>query len=214
MITVAIVDNDAVVAAHLTQLLTGSGSACTVVAAARTVDELLGGPGRAAQVVVLDALLDDSSSAVDNVRRLTDAGAAVLLTSRHTTHRAVIEALRHGQGTFLSKENACDAYKLVNAVMHTADGTGQLPPELASAVLARDRGSAKLTPRQRQVYTLAATGLKVSQIADQLHLGPDWVKDCLACARKRLAEAGREVSNPVDMYKTALEEGMLGEPDD
>nr|MDT0666840.1 DNA-binding response regulator [Micromonospora sp. DSM 115978] len=77
-ITVAAVDDHPIVLHGLNGILEGEAD-IKLVATAATIDELLGGPGRGADVVLLDLDLGQGSDADTelNIHRLLDAGSAV-----------------------------------------------------------------------------------------------------------------------------------------
>ena len=81
LIDVAAVDDHPIVLDSVVGWVMGAESGIRVVGTASTVGDLLAGPGRHADVVLLDLDLDDGSTVERNVAEILAAGPAVLVLS-------------------------------------------------------------------------------------------------------------------------------------
>jgi len=81
VISVAAVDDHPIVLDSVAGWVTAPGRDIRVVGTAATVDVLLAGPGRHADVVLLDLDLDDGTTVERNVAAILAAGPAVLVLS-------------------------------------------------------------------------------------------------------------------------------------
>lgn len=103
-----------------------------------------------------------------------DVGVVLLLgdgTGDHGEVRAVLDEGTQGRALLLMDHPRC-AEDLPRAVHEVAEGGSIVHPGVVDLILRADRGgvdpTADLTPRERQVLTLIATGASNQAIADQL----------------------------------------------
>ncbi len=206
-ITVAAVDDHPIVLHGLRALL-ASAPGLTVVATARTVGELIAGPGRTAEVVLLDLSLEDGSNAPDNIRDLLIAGPKVVVLSAVATPEAVRAAVRAGASGYVPKgENVDD---LMRAIEDAAAGGSWVSPQLAFALLtdaAEDRP--RLSGQETEALKLYAAGLPLKSVARQMGVSQDTAKQYLDRVRAKYRRAGREAGTKVDLYRRAVEDGHL-----
>ena len=112
------------------------------------------------------------------------AGVHVVILTTFQLDEYIFEALRAGASGFLVKDT--DAAELLRAVRVAAGGEALLSPtvtrRLISEFAARTRevrhvtGSDELTPREREVLALIATGLSNEEIAGRLYESQSTVK--------------------------------------
>ncbi|MGF7233489.1 MAG: response regulator, partial [Frankia sp.] len=193
-ITVAAVDDHPIVLHGLRSLL-ASAPGLSVVATARTVGELLAGPGRAADVALLDLNLEDGSNAPDNIRDLLTAGPRVVVLSAVATPEAVRAAVRAGASGYVPKgENVDD---LMRAIEDAASGGSWVSPQLAFALLtdaAEDRP--RLSGQETEALKLYAAGLPLKTVARQMGVSQDTAKQYLDRVRAKYRRGGRRAGAP------------------
>jgi len=128
-VDVAVVDDHPIVRDGITGWVAAPDSGISVVATAATVDGLLAGAGRRADVVLLDLDLGDGTTAERNVAAIRAAGPAVLVLSATGRPAAVRDAMRAGaRGYVLKHEEAAELRAAIQAV---AAGTDWVSPRLA-----------------------------------------------------------------------------------
>lgn len=103
----------------------------------------------------------------------------VLLISAHDESAIVYQALAHGAAGFLPKESSRS--ELVTAVLDCANGRDVVAPSLAAGLAGEIRRRAEsdgptLSPREREVLSLIASGVSIPAMAKQLFLAPSTVK--------------------------------------
>lgn len=208
MITVAVVDDDRMLLDGLRSWLAGVAR-LRLLAAVETVDALLAGPGRAADVVLLDLVLRDASAPEDNVRRLRAAGSRVLVISTVADRARIVAAVAAGADGYLTKDHDLDA--LVAAVETVAAGGTAHSPELAFAWahdVCPDRP--RLAPRERQVLLDYASGLTLKATARRARISPNTAKYYLDQVKEKYRRAGRPTYTKTDLARRVREDGLDG----
>lgn len=145
-------------------------------------------------VVMLDLNLPDRSGLFacrDYLKARPGTGVLILTSSSNERH--MHDAIAAGAKGYLLKEN--DAATLANALRTVARGDSVLDPSLAGQMvnLVRNKGTqspaeklAVLSPQERRVVALLASGLTNKEIGDQLGLTEKTVKNYLATIFNKL----------------------------
>jgi DNA-binding NarL/FixJ family response regulator len=68
---------------------------------------------------------------------------------------------------------------------------------------------AKLSVREREVLSLYASGMSLKQVAYQLQIKQSSAKEHIDRVRVKYARLGREAATKVDLFKRAIEDGIL-----
>ncbi|RAV11372.1 DNA-binding response regulator [Mycolicibacterium sp. GF69] len=132
------------------------------------------------QVALLDYRMPEMDGAEVAAAVVRDAlPTRVLLISAHDESAIVYQALQNGAAGFLSKESSRS--ELVAAVLDCAKGRDIVAPSLAAGLAGEIRKRAEptgptLSPREREVLSLIATGASIPAMAKQLFLAPSTVK--------------------------------------
>jgi DNA-binding NarL/FixJ family response regulator len=180
------------------------------VGAAPTVGELLAVHPKV-DVAILDLRLADGSSPVSNVERLELAGARTLIfTSGESPYlvRSVARAPVYG----IVRKSA-PMTVLVETLRRVASGDAEMSAEWAAAIDADpELSSAKLSAQEQQVLELFARGVKAQTVAYQLGIAVGTVDDYVRRIRAKYQRAGRPAFTKVDLYKRAVEDGILPPP--
>ncbi|OGN86917.1 MAG: hypothetical protein A2X23_00865 [Chloroflexi bacterium GWC2_73_18] len=122
----------------------------------------------------------------------------VVILSMHADPAYVSEALQAGARAYLLKESTAD--ELLHAIREVAAGRTYLGPPLSDEAVVgyRQRAQAAggdpyqlLTPREREVFHLAAEGLSASVIAARLVIGRRTAETHLANLMRKLGLRGR-----------------------
>ncbi len=209
LVTVAIVDDhDAI--------RLGFKGACDAYnfelqASASTVSELLEALGsNVPQVAVLDLSLADGSSVEDNVQRVLATGTQVLIYSIADKRNLVRAAIKSGAAAIVPKSQSMD--ELANTIRLVAAGVYVNNTQTTAAIDSDvEFKEAKLSPREREVLTLYASGMALKQVAFALNIKMNTAKEHIDRVRSKYADIGRPVSSKTELLLRAIEDGLMDE---
>nr|WP_225858041.1 response regulator transcription factor [Rhodococcus wratislaviensis] len=193
----------------LAAMLAGSDD-LALVASAATVGELLAQTADL-DLAVLDLRLSDGSSPISNVERLRAAGVETLVFTSAEDPYLVRSAARAGVLGVVRKSEP--AVAVVEAIRRAAHGGVVATADWAAAIDGDpDLLGVDLSPRQREVLALYASGEKATRVASLTGLSQDTVNDYLRRIRQKYADAGRPAQTKTDLYQRAVEDGWLPLP--
>ena len=159
-------------------------------------------------LVVLDLRLSDGSSVESNMARLAEGGAQVLAFTAGDDRLSARAASRAGALGIIRK--SAPAAAVLEAVRSAAQGIAVATTEWAAAVDADpELAAAKLSPKEREVLALYAAGEKSVTVADRAGLSTSTVAEYVRRIRQKYAKVGRPAYSKVDLYKRAVEDGIL-----
>lgn len=209
LVTVAIVDDhDAI--------RLGFKGACEgynfeLKASASTVSELIEAlASTVPQVIVLDLSLADGSAVEDNAQRVLATGAQVLIYSIADKRNLVRAAIKAGAAAIVPKSQSMD--ELANAIRLVAAGVYVNNTQTTAAIDSDvEFKEAKLSPREREVLTLYASGMALKQVAFALNIKMNTAKEHIDRVRTKYADIGRPVSSKTELLLRAIEDGLMDE---
>jgi DNA-binding NarL/FixJ family response regulator len=207
MVKVAIVDDHEAVRLGFAGTCRENG--LELVGSAATVSELLLQIAeKDCEVVIADLSLADGSLVEDNIERLVDSGTAVLIYSIADKPPLLRSALRAGATAIVSKSKPMAT--LIEAISLAAQGIIINNAE-TSALIDADRlfKEVKLSEREKEVLSLYASGMSLKQVAYQLQIKPSSAKEHIDRVRVKYAKLGREAATKVDLFRRAIEDGLL-----
>lgn len=182
-----------------------------VAASAATVPELLA-HGPELDLVLLDLRLADGSSPTANVAQLRDAGFAVLVFTGAENPHLVRLAARAGVLGIVRKSAPEEV--VVEAIAAAAQGRQVVTTEWAAAIDGDpDLPGVGLSPRQQEVLALYASGEKADRVARLTGLSAYTVNEYVTTIRAKYAAAGRPAQTKVELFKRAVEDGLLPMPE-
>ncbi|WP_030546739.1 response regulator transcription factor [Streptomyces albus] len=169
-------------------------------------------------VVIMDIRMPgvDGLTATSEICADPELGATrILILTTYETDEYVAQALRAGAGGFIGK--GIGAGELADAVRTIADGDTLLSPAATRSLVARFLATpdpstapsghseelAALTPREREMVALVATGLSNQEIAERLFLSPFTVRAHVQRAMTKLGARDR-AQLVVIAYRTGL----------
>ena len=193
MITVLIADDHPVVRAGLEDLLAGVDD-MEVCASATGGEEAVKAALEHQPDVVLMDLSMPGLDGIEATRRLAAEAPdvhVIALTSFSDRDR-ILRAIDAGAVGYLLKDT--DPSELLNGIRAASRGESPLDPRAATAVVRARAGTEPaddLTPREREVLALVATGLPTKQIADRLELSEKTINAHLTSVYRRIGVSGR-----------------------
>jgi two-component system, NarL family, nitrate/nitrite response regulator NarL len=211
VIGVAAVDDHPIILDSVADWVMADEGDIRVVATAATVDALLAGPGRRADVVLLDLDLGDGTTVEDNVAAILAAGPAVLVLSASDRPLAVRAAMRAGARGYALKNEQADQIR--SAIREVAAGRDWISSRLAFILATDDAvGRPTLSHQERRALQLYATGLPMKSVARKMVISEETVKQYLGRVREKYALAGRAAPTKLELYHRAVEDGHLLPP--
>ncbi|BBY27313.1 response regulator transcription factor [Mycolicibacterium sediminis] len=132
----------------------------------------------------------------------------VVLLSAHDEPAIVFKALQDGAAGFLPKESSRS--ELVNAVLECAKGRDVVAPSLAAGLAGEirrrgDNDTPTLSPREREVLVMIATGRSIPAMAKELFLAPSTVKTHVQRLYEKLGVSDRGAAVAEAMRRGLLE---------
>ncbi|WP_062380883.1 response regulator transcription factor [Demequina pelophila] len=205
---IALVEDHALVALGFRELVDAAPD-LELAAAVDTV-AALGSLGRPLDLVVLDLRLADGSTPAANVAAIHAMGAEVLIYTAGEDARLIQSAARTGALGLVRKSASPEA--LLAAIRRAAGGREVFGVDWAAAIDADESlADAGLSPRERETLSLYASGLTAQAVAGHLGVSRETVADHVARIRRKYASAGRPARSRVDLYRRAVEDGLLDE---
>jgi DNA-binding NarL/FixJ family response regulator len=216
VIRVGLADDQVLVRTGFAALLDAEGD-MTVVGQAADGSEAVQLATRHRPDVLLMDIRMPVLDGIEATRRIASepglSGVHVVILTTFGLNEYIFDALRAGAAGFLVKDT--DAGELIRAVRVVAGGEALLSPAVTRRVIAefasrspaprKPSGLDELTPREREVVTLIATGLSNEEIADQLYVSQSTVKTHAARAMMKLAARDR-----AQLVVFAFEAGLAG----
>ncbi|GII30329.1 response regulator transcription factor [Planotetraspora mira] len=193
MIRVLIVDDHEVVRQGLRFVLGQEDGIEVVGECADGAHALAAIPALRPDVVLLDMVMPGMDGLA--VLRELAGGPAVIVLASFLDDERVIEAVRLGALSYLSKTTAVD--RVVEAVRAAAVGGSVLEAGTAALLIERVRQDRRrnpmdlLTPREREVLAELARGRSNAEIARSLRLGRETVKTHVSSILAKLGLADR-----------------------
>jgi DNA-binding NarL/FixJ family response regulator len=162
-------------------------------------------------VVVMDMGMPGISGSEATRRVLEAAPETFVMMLTGSEGADVLEAVRAGASGYLLK--GADLTDIVQAIRATAAGQSPFAPQVAGALLpvvrdslaAGEQGVAvALSPRERQVLALLASGCNNGEIAHRLYISPSTVKNQISGLLSKLA-----VDNRIQAACVAIRAGLV-----
>ena len=202
MIRVALADDQELVRAGFAALLDAEYDIEVVAEAADGQQAVRVAVRHAPDVLLMDIRMPglDGIEATRRIAASTGLGSVhVVILTTFELDEYVFEGLRAGAAGFLVKDT--DAAELIRAVRVVAGGDALLSPTVTRRLIAefalrtrqarRLPGLDELTPREREVAALIASGLSNDEISRKIYVSPSTVKTHAARAMTKLGARDR-----------------------
>ncbi|MBH0008434.1 response regulator transcription factor [Salinibacterium sp. SWN1162] len=162
-------------------------------------------------LVVLDVRLSDGTTVDENVAWLRERGLNVLVFTAADNATEVRAASRAGVLGIVRKSESRDV--IVDAVREAALGNPVVTTDWAAALDSDpELAAAGLSPKEQEVLAHYASGDKSVAVAHRAGLSASTVAEYVRRIRHKYAMAGRPAATKVDLYKRAVEDGILPPP--
>lgn len=209
MIRILIVDDHPIVREGLAAVLEAqqdmevAGEAGDGEEAVRLFTEL------APDIVLMDLAMPGTDG-VEAIRRIraTDTGAKVVVLTAYDTDDRIFQAVQAGARGYLLKGAPRD--EIFRAIREVNNGGSLLEPAVAGKLLSRvgdilrGEGIEQLTPRELDILTLMARGLRNKEIASQLFITERTVKFHANAIYRKL-----DVGSRTEAVSKALRHGLV-----
>jgi two-component system, NarL family, nitrate/nitrite response regulator NarL len=208
-VSVALVEDLDVVVEGVRAWIAADPERRAVIAAdGESIDAVLDGPGRKADVVVLDLELGDRM-VTDRVAELSDAGFRVVVFSVHVKPLIVQTVMDAGACAFLDKRTERDRF--IDTIVAVAQDRPFVTPSMAGGLLQ----GVQLSGRERQALQHLFQGMDHASIARRLKkptgeaISAHTVKQYIERARAKFAANGRPCRSNFSLLARCIEDGLI-----
>jgi two-component system, NarL family, nitrate/nitrite response regulator NarL len=178
-----------------------------LVAAADSVAGVLAGPGRDADVLLLDLNLH-GRMAIEEVTRLAEAGRRVVVYSEHADDATVLAVLERGAFAFLAKREARD--HCVATILAAAEDRVYVPPLAAGTMAADERPDRPvLSEQERTALLLWFQSMSKAAVAARMGIAESTVRQYIQRARIKYANSGRPAPTRTQLLAQAIQDGLI-----
>lgn len=205
--TFAILEDHPIVRSALIEQLLGQYPEANIVYEGKSVTQAMA-TIKAIHVdcVILDLDLGDNRAPIQNTLDLIECGSPILIISALADPAVVRSSLIAGALGFVSKN--ANQEDFLECVAATLRGEQSISRDLA-AILYSDTLSVALSAREREAMVLYASGLKLEAVARKMNVQPGTASEYIKRVREKYTKAGKPVSTKTDLYKQAVQEGLL-----
>jgi DNA-binding NarL/FixJ family response regulator len=209
MIRILIVDDHPIVREGLAAVLDAQSDMEVAGEAADGKEAVRGFTDLRPDIVLMDLAMPgtDGVEAIRQIRQVDEKAKVVVLTAYDTDDR-IFQAVQAGARGYLLK--GAPREEIFRAIREVNNGGSLLEPAIAGKLLSRVgdilRGGAveQLTPRELDILTLMARGLRNKEIANQLYITERTVKFHANAIYRKL-----DVSSRTEAVSKALRHGLV-----
>jgi DNA-binding NarL/FixJ family response regulator len=203
----AVLEDHPIVRAALIERLLGQYPSANIVYEGKSISQAIAAiKVHPVDCVILDLDLGDNRPPIQNTLDLIDCGSPILIISALADPAVVRSSLIAGALGYVSKNaNQEDFLECVGATLR---GEQSISRDLA-AILYNDTLSVALSAREREAMVLYASGLKLEAVARKMNVQPGTASEYIKRVREKYTKAGKPVSTKTDLYKQAVQEGLL-----
>ncbi len=154
-------------------------------------------------ILLLDINMTDGNGIVfcAGIHKLYPRMKIIALTS-HDEYSSVTQMLKNGASGYVTKSEAVnDVLEAIHTVMN---GETYISPQMQQVIRKTTRIAVHLTPREKEVLQMVATGMSNPQIAGQLKVA----LSTILTFRKKL-NLKLKATNPVELIAQARREGLI-----
>ncbi|MFE4372538.1 response regulator [Streptomyces sp. NPDC056835] len=206
-VSVALIDDHPVVLAGIESWYAASERPITVTAKGPGLAVAMSGPGRAADVVVLDLQLSHGVPAYPELKQLVAQERQVIIYTMQESQETALSCLDLGAFTYLTKAEG--ERHLMAATLAAADCRPYTPPALAGAFGSdASKGRPALTPREVEVLLEWFQSESKAMVGESLNISVRTVNTYLERVRIKYANAGRPATTKANLVARAIQDGL------
>lgn len=198
-IKVVIIDDHAILRMGLTSLLEGKSDIAVVGDAPDGMSGIKKVLKLKPDVVIIDLMMPDLDGIETTKQLLAQSpDCKILILTTFGTSDGISQALNAGAKGAIMKN--CDFNELLTAIRSTAQGATYVSPEI-SRILVRDPPIVALSPRQKEILLSISRGLSNLEIARQLNISRDTVKEYIDVLFQKIGAANRPEAVAIALKK-------------
>jgi two-component system, NarL family, nitrate/nitrite response regulator NarL len=219
-VTVAFVEDQPVAIEGVRSWITGDPERrLSLVAVGRSVSDVLNGPGRRADVILLDLQLDADRRALEHdevsrrvaeIETLVDARNRVVVYSQNSDDDIIRAVLDAGACAYVAKREVPD--HLIEAILAAAEDRPYMPPEMTGAILT-DGKRPQLSDQELTACRLWFQGMKKATVARRMGIQESTVRQYIERVRAKYAKVGRPAFTKSDLLARAIQDGLINPGD-
>ena len=201
-ISVLIIDDHAILRMGLASLLNAKNDIEVIGDAANGTIGIKKALALHPDVVIMDLMMpgmDGFETSVELLKKAPDSNILILTT--FGTSDGISRALQAGAKGAIMKN--CDFNELVTAIRTVAGGASYVSPEV-KRIIASDPPIAPLSPRQTEILLSVIRGLSNPDIAKQLGISLDMVKEHMETLFQKIGAANRTEAVAIALRKHLL----------
>ena len=208
---VVIIDDHVVFAESLSRLLASESDLVVVGVASTAADGIAIVTQTRPDVVLIDYQMPDQNGVLATRQiKSTDARIKVVMLTGSADDSVLVAAIEAGCSGFITKDQA--ASSVTDAVRAAAAGEAVISPAMLVRLLPRLNGThvgigADLTEREREVLSLVARGLANKEIAAELFLSVNTIRNYVQSILDKLGAHSK-----LEAVATAVREGLVEYP--
>jgi len=178
-----------------------------IIAAGDDIDDVLAGPGGAADVLLVDLNLR-GHFVTDQIGELSSAGRRVVVYSQHTDPDTVLAVLEAGACEFLAKDEGRE--HCVETIVAAATDRPYVTPLVAGVLIADQRQvRPHLSEQELLALTLWFQSMSKTSVAMRMGISERTVRQYIDRARVKYAKIGRSAVTKTALLARAIEDGII-----
>jgi DNA-binding NarL/FixJ family response regulator len=208
VITAVLVDDHEVVSEGVRSWCAAADPPIALIEAGARLATVWTGPGREADVVIMDLQLTGGAQEFGELRRLTQAGRRVVVYTGDGSRATAVKCIGLGALAYVAKSEGRG--HLVAAVRAAAEGRAYTPPSLSGAIAADDAADRpRLAPMELEALRAWFASSSKGLAAAMLGISPRTVDTYIERVRVKYAAVGRDAPTKSALVARALEDGLV-----
>lgn len=186
----------------------------SLIAVGGSVSDIVTGPGREADVLLLDLQLDgrgaleydEVSRRIEEIEALVDSKRRVVVYSQHSSDEVIRAVLDAGASAYVAKQEVPE--HLIETILAAAEDRPYMPPEMTGAILT-DARRPQLSDQELTACRLWFQGMKKATVARRMGIQESTVRQYIERVRAKYARVGRPAGTKADLLARAIQDGLI-----